>query len=735
MATEDQISRLKRAIFTTTATLFGSQNVEDTILSYSSPYKRALHQAISSLGSQGSLNSFRGVKKNPQEAFQSLNASMNGKNFFNNKFTDSKTSFKVLSYISDDLLNEIENENYAFMDKKLLKNGGEKGGKSKSSKQEPSLFQGFEASLPIINEALENKMMIESSQSNLKGISHNPHENDNDENFDINESILLPHDFHPEKINDSYSLKYLKTLNSQVTDNLDLLEIQKKIAASEIGELDHRLNALKSLRDSTFKKVAKIEQNELVLENHLNMINERVSFLKEYGLEIDSGADSDMPSTPMSPQINTDKNDESKSEPMISDSNDNSDETNGIQSVFSVNDSDFTSPMMSQSIYKKLKIKNQTPSKKLHDFYHDYNKKSRKIFPTLQQYYNPGTRMARFEKAHEDGITCLDFDVPFGILSTAGHMDHCVKIWDLSQHKKIAEMSGHMASISCMQMDRRYNMLITGARDALLKMWNLNLATQLYQEQADLKPSSESSCVYTFDSHVDEITALSFDSGHLVSGSQDRTIRQWDMTSGKCLQTIDISFAGRVSQSHSLNNTTMLTSIDPSPIIGALQCFDAALASGTKDGIVRLWDLRSSQIIRTLEGHTDAVTSLKFDSRNLVTGSLDRSVRVWDLRTGTLADAFAYDSPVLSLDFDTHNIVVATGEKSAKVFDRSDGKQWDCVEKEDQDASSNSDLNSSNIPETIMAPASTSSTVQFLKYKDGYMVEGRDNGDVSTWAI
>jgi division protein 1 len=59
-----------------------------------------------------------------------------------------------------------------------------------------------------------------------------------------------------------------------------------------------------------------------------------------------------------------------------------------------------------------------------------------------------------------------------------------------------------------------------------------------------------------------------------------------------------------------------------------VQVFDAALACGTADGMVRLWDLRSGQVHRSLVGHTGPVTCLQFDDIHLVTGSLDRSIRV-----------------------------------------------------------------------------------------------------------
>jgi division protein 1 len=59
-----------------------------------------------------------------------------------------------------------------------------------------------------------------------------------------------------------------------------------------------------------------------------------------------------------------------------------------------------------------------------------------------------------------------------------------------------------------------------------------------------------------------------------------------------------------------------------------VQVFDAALACGTADGMVRLWDLRSGQVHRSLVGHTGPVTALQFDDVHLITGSADRSIRV-----------------------------------------------------------------------------------------------------------
>ena len=63
-----------------------------------------------------------------------------------------------------------------------------------------------------------------------------------------------------------------------------------------------------------------------------------------------------------------------------------------------------------------------------------------------------------------------------------------------------------------------------------------------------------------------------------------------------------------------------------------------ALASASEDHTVKLWDVGSGGLIRTLERHTNAVCSVTFDpsGRTVVTASEDRTVRLWEVASGKL---------------------------------------------------------------------------------------------------
>lgn len=640
----------------------------DTLLSNSS-YKQAMQQALNNQNSLALQKHRSHHRTHSSDLYGSRFASSS--EFFKNKFSSSKTAYQILTHIPDDLLEEIPDVTED----------------TERNITNFSLFQGFNAALPAIDEEIELSNTLKQSDNGdeiIKQITHQEHESESETEF----KFKLPLGITKEKITESYSTNKLTSYKEKISDNLDLLEVRKNLAASEILEIDNKIAKLQELRQLVFKRVAKIEQNELFLEAHLDDINDRIQMIKDYNMEKPE-EDEDVHTTTRSnstgsPVPNADESTKEDDDLVIVDD---------TQSIANSDKEPTPTPLLSQSIYGKLQDKPPRFRKKSH--------KSRKTTPTLQQYYEPGAEIREFQ-AHEEAINCFDFDIPFGTLVSAS-LDNTVRVWDLSKGKCTGLLEGHNAPVSCMQMDD--TIVVTGSLDASLKLWDLTKLHNSYDED-------ESPCVHTFESHIEEITVLSFHNYNLVSGSQDRTIRQWDLQTGHCLQTIDVLWASQMNQTTTLDSTVLNTIDKTSPFIGALQTYDAALATGTSDGVVRLWDLRSGEVVRSLVGHTGPVTCLQFDDRHLATGSMDRSIRIWDLRTGGIHDAFAYESPISTLQFDSRRIVSANNENTVKIYDRMDERHSSCGGKDEN-----------------------SKIINHVRYREGYLVEGRTDGRIGIWAI
>lgn len=62
------------------------------------------------------------------------------------------------------------------------------------------------------------------------------------------------------------------------------------------------------------------------------------------------------------------------------------------------------------------------------------------------------------------------------------------------------------------------------------------------------------------------------------------------------------------------------------------------LASGSGDGTIKVWDVQSGSLLRTLSGHAGWVTAVAIspDGSTLVSGSTDVTTKLWDLATGRL---------------------------------------------------------------------------------------------------
>jgi small GTP-binding protein len=103
------------------------------------------------------------------------------------------------------------------------------------------------------------------------------------------------------------------------------------------------------------------------------------------------------------------------------------------------------------------------------------------------------------------------------------------------------------------------------------------------------------------------------------------------------------------------------------------------LASGSDDKTVKLWEARSGKLLRTLEGHQEWVWSVAFDPKGetLASGSQDKTVKIWEAQSGKLLRALeGHQDVVSSMAFDPQSGILASGsqDKTVKLWEARSGK-------------------------------------------------------------
>ena len=246
-------------------------------------------------------------------------------------------------------------------------------------------------------------------------------------------------------------------------------------------------------------------------------------------------------------------------------------------------------------------------------------------------------------QGHTSALTGLSFSPDGRYLASSSH-DHLVKLWDVEAGQCLKTLKGHKNRLWSVAFSPIDNLLASGGNDQTVRLWD----------------SQTGECIKVFQGYTNSVMSIA--AGHeqlLVSGHEDKMIRVWNAQTGQILKTLQ-GHRDRV-WSVSIAPNTIAQWLDLQTTAGQVE--SDILISSSADRTIRIWNWRSGQCLKTLQGHNSWVWSVICSpcGRYLVSSSYDCTVKFWDVRTGDCLETHQGEESEVTLSFSPNSEWLISG--------------------------------------------------------------------------
>ncbi|XP_023765625.1 protein ROOT INITIATION DEFECTIVE 3 [Lactuca sativa] len=222
-----------------------------------------------------------------------------------------------------------------------------------------------------------------------------------------------------------------------------------------------------------------------------------------------------------------------------------------------------------------------------------------------------------------------------GTYIVGGGVSGHIYLWEVATGRLLKKWHGHYRPVTCLVFSNDQSLLISGSEDGTVRVWSLLM---IFDEEGQQRVGHLYE--YSFTGHAlpvtDIVTGYGGSNAIILSSSLDRTCKIWSLARGTLLRNI----------------------VFPSIIDAvALDPGEHVFYAGGRDGKIYIAELNAQttsnnhnnnnyglHIIGTLSDQSKAICSLGFalDGYQLVVGSEDGMVRVWDTKTRNIIRVFKH---------------------------------------------------------------------------------------------
>jgi len=231
---------------------------------------------------------------------------------------------------------------------------------------------------------------------------------------------------------------------------------------------------------------------------------------------------------------------------------------------------------------------------------------------------------------HTGWVRSLAFS-PDGKFFVSGGDDKTIKLWDI-QTGGVMDAFSHSSSVTSISVSLCCDRIVSGSWDGTISIW-------------EVRTRCHSTIALAHNCKVTTVSLSPKDPQHLVSASEDGTIKHWNIGNHHIRLTYGGYHAAFSSQgTYSVSCEGRVITVqesDSGEIVAKLHspadsfnncCFspDEKFVAGAANGTIYIWDITTPapHPITTLVGHAGFISSLVFSS-SLISASSDKTVKFW----------------------------------------------------------------------------------------------------------
>jgi WD40 repeat protein len=260
------------------------------------------------------------------------------------------------------------------------------------------------------------------------------------------------------------------------------------------------------------------------------------------------------------------------------------------------------------------------------------------VLPALVELTSTNAKSLKIIHQIENGVTITSVVFsPDGAYLAVTRLDDILHVWSTEDYHLIYTFQTESVCGGCVAFspDSHFMAAIRDGRPYDVILWNLDTGKSIWEsERAPINAG-------------ENISSLAFSpDGQLLVGAIENRVLFWRVNITGCELIREI-----------IGHTNLVESL-------AFNTDGQRLLTTSDDKSAKVWDVATGDLLMTLDGHTGIVSKGIYspDGVWIVTAGNDGTIRFWDSRTGLLANTLTdHTSPVITLAYSPNGKIIASG--------------------------------------------------------------------------